>query len=47
MWSSPPKDYQNGDASQSWYDEIEFYDFGKPDFSSETGHFTQVIWKGS
>ena len=34
-------------ATKSWYDEIEKYNFGKPIFSSATGHFTQVVWKNS
>ena len=34
-------------ATQSWYDEIKDYNFGKPGFSMATGHFTQVVWKGS
>ncbi|XP_055379617.1 uncharacterized protein LOC129610872 [Condylostylus longicornis] len=34
-------------AVQSWYDEMKFYDFSNPNFSSETGHFTQLIWKDS
>ncbi len=35
-------------ATKAWYDEIKDYDFDTPaGFSSETGHFTQVVWKAS
>ncbi|XP_070551655.1 uncharacterized protein [Ptychodera flava] len=30
-----------------WYDEIQYYDYSKPQFASETGHFTQLLWKDS
>lgn len=30
-----------------WYKEIEYYNFSKPSFSSETGHFTCLVWKNS
>lgn len=36
-------------ATGSWYGEIKDYDFAAPapSDSSKTGHFTQLVWKGS
>ncbi|CCH61027.1 hypothetical protein TBLA_0D05340 [Henningerozyma blattae CBS 6284] len=31
----------------AWYDEGTNYDYSNPQYSSATGHFTQLIWKGS
>ncbi|CAJ0950811.1 unnamed protein product, partial [Ranitomeya imitator] len=45
--SSKPKDLAGHEPVDSWYSEIENYDFSKPGFSSNTGHFTQVVWKDS
>lgn len=30
-----------------WYDENNNYDFKKPEYSQNTGYFTQLIWKSS
>lgn len=34
-------------ATEMWYDEIKDYNFNKPGFNSNTGHFTQVVWVDS
>jgi len=34
-------------AVDSWYDEVKMYDFSKPGFSEQTGHFTCLIWGNS
>ncbi len=36
-----------GSATKMWFDEVAKYDFGQGGFSMETGHFTQVVWKGT
>lgn len=30
-----------------WYDEQSLYDYANPRFITGTGHFTQIIWKGT
>lgn len=40
--------YVGGDAPvDAWYDEIQYYNWSHPGYSSDTGHFTQLIWKSS
>lgn len=34
-------------AVDSWYNEVKQYNYANPVFSAATGHFTQVVWKGS
>jgi len=34
-------------AVDSWYNEIKDYNFNHPEGCSGTGHFTQLVWKGS
>ncbi|KAL2100078.1 hypothetical protein ACEWY4_004472 [Coilia grayii] len=46
-WSSAPKQLHGKTAVENWYSEIKDYNFRKPGFQSSTGHFTQVVWKGS
>ncbi|KAM9857794.1 Golgi-associated plant pathogenesis-related protein 1-like isoform 1-T2 [Aulostomus maculatus] len=47
MWSSAPLKLTGKEAVDSWYSEIKDYDWSNPGFSSNTGHFTQVVWKES
>ncbi|MDJ0620207.1 MAG: CAP family protein [Calothrix sp. MO_192.B10] len=47
-WSSQPGFDVNGEVPvQAWYDEEQYYNYNQPGFSSQTGHFTQVVWKNS
>ncbi|KAK6316362.1 hypothetical protein J4Q44_G00138860 [Coregonus suidteri] len=35
------------DVAESWYKEIEKYNFSSPGFQSGAGNFTQMVWKSS
>ena len=35
------------EAVKSWYNEVKDYDYAIAKFASNTGHFTQVVWKSS
>lgn len=34
-------------AFNLWYGEETLYDYNRPGFSSTTGHFTQIVWRGT
>ena len=35
------------DVVTMWYREVSAYDFRRGDFAMETGHFTQLVWRGT
>lgn len=40
--------YDTIDAAQdAWYNEEDLYDYAAGQFGESTGHFTQMVWKGS
>lgn len=41
------REIDGNDAVNSWYSEVKDYNFSKSGYQSNTGHFTQVVWKGS
>ncbi|UBU13065.1 CAP family protein [Nonomuraea gerenzanensis] len=34
-------------AVDEWYGEVKYYDFNKAEFTPQSGHFTQLVWKAS
>lgn len=34
-------------ATKDWYSEVSKYNYNKPRYSDDTGHFTQVVWKNT
>ncbi|XP_061622341.1 Golgi-associated plant pathogenesis-related protein 1-like isoform X2 [Phyllopteryx taeniolatus] len=46
-WSSVPIKLTGKEAVDSWYGEVQQYNWRNPGFQSNTGHFTQVVWKAS
>ncbi len=35
------------EAINVWYAEQKYYSYGRPGFSYNTGHFTQLVWRGT
>ncbi len=35
------------EMTQSWYSECNKYDYRNPSYQPGTGHFTQIVWRGS
>lgn len=47
-YNSNPNFKLNGKAPvDSWYSEIQYHNYNNNNFNPKTGHFTQVIWRGS
>ncbi|XP_074612935.1 uncharacterized protein LOC141871312 [Acropora palmata] len=41
------REIDGSDPVNSWYSEVKDYDFSKQGYQTNTGHFSQVVWKGS
>ena len=37
-------DFESGASINAWFNEIHLYDYSKPGFYENTGHFTQLVW---
>ncbi|KAJ8321173.1 hypothetical protein KUTeg_001298 [Tegillarca granosa] len=46
-WSSGGGDYTGVEVTEQWYSEIKKHDFSCEPRTTGTGHFTQVVWKGT
>ena len=45
FFGGPPGAIDLKTAVDAWYEEIENFNFKSPGFSTDTGHFTQVVWR--
>ncbi len=43
----PPGGTNANEITMGWYNEIKDYKFDRPSFAFKTGHFTQVVWRGT
>jgi uncharacterized protein YkwD len=47
FFTAPSSPESGARAVESWASERSSYSFARPGFSMTTGHFTQVVWRGS
>jgi len=45
-WSSAGEHYSGEEPTEQWYSEISKHNYNK-EFQHGTGHFTQIVWKGT
>lgn len=45
--ASPAGSVRGRAVADAWYGEASRYDYARPGFSMQTGHFTQVVWRGT
>jgi len=44
---NPNKSKLVKDGIKAWYKEVNVYNYNKPGFALNTGHFTALVWKAS
>jgi pathogenesis-related protein 1 len=47
LWAGTDGAFPPRRVVESWYGEVAKYDFKRPGFSMDTGHFTQLVWVGT
>jgi uncharacterized protein YkwD len=47
LWAGSAGAFSTRHVVDTWYGEVAKYDFKRPGFSMNTGHFTQVVWVGT
>ena len=47
IWKIGTESLQGTRPVDDWYNEVQFYDYNNGQFSTATGHFTQLVWVAS